>query len=75
VHRLAARHVLAYVLLTLTLVVVIASAPAGGTAKAPPALDLESLTGLEAEAMMAAGELTSVERWSQAFDEWGSSRV
>jgi hypothetical protein len=47
-------------LAALALLVPIASAPAGPSNDAP-ALNLETLTGLQAERMMAEGTLTSVE--------------
>jgi amidase len=59
--KLVTRRLLIYVLVAVGLAVPIAAAPAASRAHHPPVLDLESLTGPEAEAMMAAGELTSVE--------------
>jgi amidase len=70
VRRSAAKRSLAYVLVAVGLTVPIAAAPgaaygqspapAGGH-RHPPVLDLETLTGAQAEQLMAAGQLTSVQ--------------
>ncbi|GAA4586545.1 hypothetical protein GCM10023194_33020 [Planotetraspora phitsanulokensis] len=48
-------------LLTLSLAIPLAPATAAAKTRRPPVLDLEKLTGAQAEAMMAKGQLTSVE--------------
>jgi Asp-tRNA(Asn)/Glu-tRNA(Gln) amidotransferase A subunit family amidase len=48
-------------LLTLSLAIPLAPTTASAHTRRPPVLDLETLTGAQAEAMMAKGRLTSVE--------------
>jgi amidase len=61
--RFAPRRVLMYVLSAACLVVPIVAAPAAEAVPHPsaPLINLETLTGLQAEKMMADGRLTSVE--------------
>ena len=55
------RLILTATLLALLLVLAAALLQGGSSAAAAPSLDLENLTGAEAEAMLKSGEMTSVE--------------
>src|SRR5580765_4422131 len=50
-----------YLSLAVAIAIPIAVAPSAGAFHQAPVLDLESLTGMQAEQMMASGQLTSVD--------------
>ena len=60
-HRPTPRRFLTYLVLAVAIAIPITLAQGAAAIHQPPVLDLETLTGMQAEQMMASGQLTSVE--------------